>query len=84
MSILDVAAVLDPPLDLIRLSVKDSLEAVFQNDPLYFAFSGNLEKSYQMKTDNQNSMKYYFSKLEETLYLKENTIDFSHLPAKRL
>ena len=71
-------------VDLIPLHVEASLEAVLQNDPLYFTFSGNLEKSYQMKTDIQNSMKDYFSKLEESLNLKENTINSSQLPVERL
>ena len=71
-------------VDLIPLDVKGSLKALLQNDPLYFTFSGNLEKSYQMKTDIQNSMKDYFSKLEETLNLKENTINSSQLPAEKL
>ena len=71
-------------VDLIPLDVKASLEAVLQNDPLYFTFSGNLEKSSQLKRDIQNSMKAYFSKLEETLNLKEGTINSSQLPAQRL
>ena len=71
-------------VDLIPLDVMASLEAVLRNDPLYFTFSGNLEKSYQVKTDIQNSLKDYFNKLEETLNLKENAINSSQLPAKRL
>ena len=70
--------------DLIPLHVEASLEAVLRDDPLYFVFSGNMEKSTQIKKDIEAALRDYFSKLEQTLNSREASISSLQSSAQRL
>ena len=70
--------------DVIPLHVEASLEAVLRDDPLYFVFSGDMEKSTQIKRDIKGALRDYFSKLEQTLNSREASISSLQSSAQRL
>ena len=59
---------------LIPLRVETSLETVIRDDPLYFIFSGNMDRSTKLKFDIKNAVRNYFKNLEETLKMREALI----------
>ena len=70
--------------NLVPLHVEASLDAVLRDDPLYFVFSGNMEKSNQIKNDIKGALQDYFIKLEKSLNSRQALIISSQLSAQRL
>ena len=71
-------------MDLVPLHVEASLDAVLRDDPVHFVFSGNMEKSNQIKKDIKGALRDYFIKLEKTLNSRQTLIISSQLSAERL
>ena len=69
---------------LIPLYVESSLDAMFQDDPLYFDFHGNMEKSNELKKDIQNALQDYFKDLEETLNTRNISMKISKFLSEKL
>ena len=62
---------------LIPLHVEASLEEVIRDDPLYFVFSGNMDRSTKLNSDIDEGFKNHFMKLEETLNSREKSLKSS-------
>ena len=71
-------------MDLVPLHVEASLDAVLRDDPVHFVFSGNMEKSNQIKKDIKGALRDYFIRLEKTLNSRQTLIISSQLSAERL
>ena len=51
-------------IDSVPLTVTSCLDAMIQDDPLYFVFTGNVENSNKLMMDIKDELNDHFTELE--------------------